>query len=179
MERLLLFFTTAALIAANDNGVGLQPVMGWTGYNALMQSSGECAGNFYNESAFLESAAALKRTGLQALGYIYLNSDDCWLAWNRTASGELAADATRFPHGMAWLAAQLHSEGFKLGLYAAASLLTCRNYPGSQEHIELDARTFSEWGSLSALKPPANQQSQRAVLLNHHPKNPTKQARTL
>ena len=132
-------------LLANPNGVGVLPVMGWTGYNSLMQSSGECAGNFYNETAFLESAAALTSTGLAAKGYTYLNADDCWLAWNRTASGELAADPTRFPHGMSWLASQLHAQGFKLGLYAAASLLTCRNYPGSQEHIDLDAATFAKW----------------------------------
>jgi hypothetical protein len=132
-------------VLSNPNGVGVLPVMGWTGYNALMQSSGECAGDFYNETAFLQSAAALTSTGLAAKGYTYLNADDCWLAWNRTASGELAADATRFPHGMSWLASQLHAQGFKLGLYAAASLLTCRNYPGSQEHIDLDAATFGVW----------------------------------
>jgi alpha-galactosidase len=124
------------------------PVMGWSGYNALMQNSGECArAGGYNETTFLETAAALKSSGLAAKGYIFLNADDCWIAQNRTADGKLAADAVRFPHGMAWLAAQLHGAGLKLGLYAAASVLTCRGYPGSQGYEEVDAATFASWGA--------------------------------
>jgi len=69
------------------------------------------------------------------------------LAFNRTTDGRLAADGARFPHGMAWLAEQLHARGLKLGLYAAASLLTCRDFPGSQGHEELDAATFAGWGA--------------------------------
>lgn len=30
--------------------------------------------------------------------------DDCWLNWNRSASGQLVANATRFPHGIDGLA---------------------------------------------------------------------------
>jgi alpha-galactosidase len=147
MKQLRLASLLAVAATAMDNGVGVLPVMGWSGYNALMQSSGECAGDFYNETAFLQSADVLLSSGLAAKGYVYLNADDCYLAYSRTPAGLLAADATRFPHGMAWLADQLHARGLKLGLYAAASLLTCRSYPGSQEHIELDAATFASWGA--------------------------------
>lgn len=48
---------------------------------------------------------------------------------------------------MAFLADQAHSRGLKLGLYASAGKLTCRNFPGSDGHEKLDADTFVEWGA--------------------------------
>lgn len=42
---------------------------------------------------------------------------------------------------------QAHSRGLKLGLYAAASLETCRNFPGSQGFEKVDAETFVGWGA--------------------------------
>ena len=65
----------------------------------------------------------------------------CWIAQNRSF-GKLVADASRFPRGMAFLAEQLHAQRLKLGLYVAASLLTCRDFPGSQGHEEIDAATL-------------------------------------
>jgi hypothetical protein len=76
-----------------------------------------------------------------------LNLDDCWIAENRTADGKLTYDLTRFPSGMSWLGKQAHSRKLKLGLYAAASVETCRQYPGSQGYEEVDAATFAEWGA--------------------------------
>jgi hypothetical protein len=78
---------------------------------------------------------------------VYLNLDDCWIAENRTADGKLTYDLTRFPSGMSWLGKQAHSRKLKLGLYAAASVETCRQYPGSQGYEEVDAATFAEWGA--------------------------------
>lgn len=135
---------------ANSNAVGQTPIMGWSGYNALMQDSGHCdkagaAG--YNETTFQETAAVLASTGMRELGYVYMNLDDCWIAENRSGSGKLLADPTRFPHGMTWLADKAHSLGLKLGLYAAASEYTCRSFPGSQGFEEIDASTFASWGA--------------------------------
>ena len=42
--------------------------------------------------------------GYHALGYQSIHIDDCWLNWNRTSDGKVAANATRFPSGMAALA---------------------------------------------------------------------------
>ena len=118
--------------------------------NAFMQNSGHCdkagAGG-YNETTFVQTADALVRTGLADLGYVYLNLDDCWIAENRTADGKLTYDLSRFPSGMTWLAKQAHSRKLKLGLYAAASVETCRQFPGSQGHEEVDAQTFADWGA--------------------------------
>ena len=76
-----------------------------------------------------------------------MNLDDCWIADNRSSTGELQADPTRFPHGMKWLADLAHQKKLKLGLYAAASIETCRNFPGSQGYEEVDAKTFASWGA--------------------------------
>lgn len=48
---------------------------------------------------------------------------------------------------MAFLAGEAHKRGLKLGLYAAAGNLTCRNFPGSEGHEALDAATFASWGA--------------------------------
>lgn len=51
-----------------------------------MQHSGHCdkagAGG-YNETTFVQTMEALVSTGLDKLGYVYLNADDCWIAENR------------------------------------------------------------------------------------------------
>lgn len=38
--------------------------------------------------------------GYAAVGYQYINVDDCWLEKNRGNKGELVADRRRFPSGM-------------------------------------------------------------------------------
>ena len=142
--------TALASVASAASKIQLTPVMGWSGYNSLMQNSGICdraGANGYNEATVLETASILRTSGLAQLGYAFLNLDDCWIAQNRSAEGKLVADPTRFPHGMPFLASQLHAQGLKLGLYASASLLTCRNFPGSQGFEEVDAATFAEYGA--------------------------------
>lgn len=42
--------------------------------------------------------------GYAAVGYEYINVDDCWLEKNRGPRGELVADRRRFPSGMKALA---------------------------------------------------------------------------
>jgi hypothetical protein len=115
-----------------------------------MQNSGHCdkagAGG-YNETTFVETADFLVKSGLRDLGYVYLNLDDCWIAENRTNIGKLTYDLSRFPHGMSWLADQAHTRSLKLGLYAAASPQTCRQFPGSQGYEAVDAQSFADWGA--------------------------------
>lgn len=38
--------------------------------------------------------------GYAAVGYQFINVDDCWLEKNRGNKGELVADRRRFPSGM-------------------------------------------------------------------------------
>ena len=64
----------------------------------------------------------------------------------RQAEGNRA----EFPHGIPWLARQLHTLGFKLGIYTAIGARSCfvRGYgaAGSLGHYQQDARLFASWG---------------------------------
>lgn len=42
--------------------------------------------------------------GYLSSGYNIISLDDCWLSHNRSQSGQLQADATRFPNGIKALA---------------------------------------------------------------------------
>lgn len=42
--------------------------------------------------------------GYAAVGYEYINVDDCWLEKERGYNGQLQADRQRFPYGMRSLA---------------------------------------------------------------------------
>ncbi|PYH42147.1 putative alpha-galactosidase [Aspergillus saccharolyticus JOP 1030-1] len=99
-----------------------------------------------NETLFTTTATAMRTTGLQAAGYNRLNLDDCWMATSRLPNATLTWNTTKFPHGIPWLAAQLDSQGFLLGIYADAGNQTCGGFPGSSGHEALDASTFQSWG---------------------------------
>ena len=48
----------------------------------------------------MQMADLLVSEGYAAVGYEYINVDDCWLAKTRSADGKLQADNERFPSGM-------------------------------------------------------------------------------
>src|SRR5579875_639203 len=120
------------------NGLALTPPMGWNDWYQY-----RCG---ITEDDVLANAKALLSSGLAKLGYDYVNLDDCWMAGTRAADGQLQADPTRFPHGMAWLASQLHGMGLKLGVYESFGDTTCQGKPGSYGHYQQDADTFASWG---------------------------------
>jgi Alpha galactosidase A/Alpha galactosidase C-terminal beta sandwich domain len=91
-------------------------------------------------------ADALVQKGYAAAGYTHVSIDDCWSDGRDPTTGQLRADPRRFPHGMAALADHVHSLGLLLGIYADAGNRTCAQWEGSQNHEELDAQTFAEWG---------------------------------
>ncbi|KAK9665976.1 hypothetical protein RND81_14G150600 [Saponaria officinalis] len=95
-----------------------------------------------------ETADAMVSSGLSALGYQYINIDDCWAEANRDAKGNLVPKAATFPSGMKALADYVHSKGLKLGIYSDAGDRTCsKTMPGSLGHEVQDARTFASWKS--------------------------------
>ncbi|NP_001300723.1 Alpha-galactosidase 1 precursor [Zea mays] len=122
------------------NGLGSAPPMGWNSWNHF-----QCDGN--GEVVIRETADALVSTGLAALGYRYVNIDDCWAEPQRDAKGNLVANTKTFPHGIKALADYVHGKGLKLGIYSDAGFQTCaKAQPGSLGHEELDAKTFAAWG---------------------------------
>jgi alpha-N-acetylgalactosaminidase len=74
-------------------------------------------------------------------------SPDCWQNRSRDADGALQADSERFPHGIKWLADEMHKRGLHLGIYTDYGSATCEGYPGTDlAHQEIDAQTFAAWG---------------------------------
>jgi alpha-galactosidase len=129
---------------AGSPAFGRLPVMG---YNTWYQF-----GAGLTESAVLAQADYLVSSGLAAAGYNAVNLDDGWLASSRTGDGSLTWNTTKFPHGIPWLADQVHGLGLKFGIYEAIGTRTCVGLPGSggttgsTDHYAQDARTFADWG---------------------------------
>ncbi|KAL0010953.1 hypothetical protein SO802_006061, partial [Lithocarpus litseifolius] len=93
------------------------------------------------------TADALISTGLAALGYKYINIDDCWEEGKRDWRGNLREKPSTFPSGIKGLADYVHAKGLKLGIYSDAGYKTySKTMPGSLGHEDIDARTFAEWG---------------------------------
>ncbi len=114
------------------------PPMGWNTWNTFAKD--------INEDLILRSADVLVETGLAAAEYKYVVVDDCWSLRERDKNGHLVADPEKFPHGMKYLADELHRRGLKFGMYSCSGALTCAEYPGSLNREYLDARTFARWG---------------------------------
>ncbi|CAN6973971.1 unnamed protein product [Brassica oleracea var. botrytis] len=122
-----------------NNGVALTPQMGWNSWNHF-----QCN---INETLIKQTADAMVSSGLSAIGYKYINIDDCWGELKRNSQGNLVAKASAFPSGIKALSDYVHSKGLKLGIYSDAGTLTCsQTMPGSLGHEEQDAKTFASWG---------------------------------
>ncbi|CAN6173813.1 unnamed protein product [Urochloa humidicola] len=125
--------------AALENGLGRTPQMGWNSWNHF-----HCK---INEQIIRQIADAMVDNGLAKLGYQYINIDDCWAAYDRDSQGNLAANASTFPSGIAALADYVHGKGLKLGIYGDAGSWTCSKLmPGSLGYEVQDAKTFASWG---------------------------------
>lgn len=129
-------YTRRSLLA---NGLGLTPPMGWNSWNHFRCN--------LDEKLIRETADAMVSKGLAALGYKYINLDDCWAELNRDSQGNLVPKGSTFPSGIKALADYVHSKGLKLGIYSDAGTQTCsKTMPGSLGHEEQDAKTFASWG---------------------------------
>lgn len=114
------------------------PPMGWNSWNKF-----SCE---IDADLIIETADAMVESGMAAVGYEYVNIDDCWHATERDEDGNLQADPVRFPDGMKAVADYVHDLGLKIGIYSDRGRTTCAGYPGSYDHEIQDARTFAEWG---------------------------------
>ena len=110
---------------AEDNGLGRTPVLGWSSWSFLRE---------HPTAANIEAQAnALRDSGLQQLGYEYVNLDDFWYQCpgsqgpNVGPYGLWVTDSSRFPadgdtNGMKVVADYLHSLGFKFGIYVTPGI---------------------------------------------------------
>lgn len=113
------------------------PPLGWNSWNKF--------GCDIDEELIRETADAMVASGMADAGYEYVNIDDCWMAPERDADGNLQADPERFPSGIKALADYVHANGLKLGIYSSAGTATCQHLPASLDHEEADAAKFAEW----------------------------------
>jgi alpha-galactosidase len=101
----------------------------------------------FSEAAILQQAAQLKSSGLEADGYRLIWLDAGWWQGQRNAAGAIVVSAKQWPHGIAWLAATLHANGFKLGVYTDAGATGCTPPDGgSFGHYQQDINTIAAWG---------------------------------
>lgn len=119
------------------DGLAMTPPMGYNNWSYY-----QCK---INEGVILSQAKALVSTGLAKKGYDTITIDDCWMAKQRNTDGTLAADAEKFPHGMAWMGEQVHALGLKFGIYEDAGTTTCGGFAGSWKAFDMDAATFAKW----------------------------------
>ncbi|GBP32619.1 Alpha-galactosidase A [Eumeta japonica] len=141
---LLQFFGEVKLL---NNGLALTPPMGWMswGYYMCIVDCDKHRDNCLNEKLILSVVDEFYTKGYQEAGYEYIIIDDCWSEKERSNLGTLVPDHKRFPRGMKYIADYIHSKGLKFGLYTSAGQKTCMGYPGSRNHLELDAKTFASW----------------------------------
>jgi len=125
-------------ISSLNNGLARTPQMAWNSWNYF--------GCNINETLVLETAELLKSTGLHAVGYDFINMDDCWQGSRDNFTHEIQPDPKAFPNGIGALASKIHSLGLKFGLYSDAGLFTCEGRPGSLGYEQIDAKTYVKWG---------------------------------
>ena len=121
-----------------SNGTALTPPMGWSSWNTFR--------NRIDEKLILETAEAMKASGLADAGYQYVNLDDCWQSSMRDENGRLQGDFANFPSGIPALVKSINELGLKLGIYSSNGSLTCEDLPASLGNEAIDADTFAEWG---------------------------------
>lgn len=127
--------------------LGATPPMGWNSWN-LFQCN-------ITEKLIQQIADTIVSSGMQAVGYQYVNLDDCWMN-GRDSSGKLQWNTTKFPSGMPALATYIHGKGLKFGIYESPNTKTCvglycgcsdaAGAVGSGGHETTDAQTFASWG---------------------------------
>jgi len=124
------------------------PPLGWNSWNQY--------GCDVSEDLIKRQADAMVATGMKAVGYRYVNIDDCWMDTARDADGNYRPNPKTFPHGIKAVADYVHARGLKFGIYTSPGPETCvgrglqgvfeKRHPGSEGHERQDARQFAAWG---------------------------------
>lgn len=108
---LILALGTGSAVA-QVNGEGQAPYLGWSSWSQEV-----IYGEGWATEAEIEAQSdALKSSGLQAHGYVYISIDSGWQG-AFDANGRPIADVTKFPDGMAATIQHIHNNGQKAGIY--------------------------------------------------------------
>jgi alpha-galactosidase len=122
-------------IVGGDHKLALTPPMGWNSWN--------CWAGAVDAAKVRAAADMMVQSGLAAHGFQYINIDDTWEA-GRSPSGEILSNE-KFPD-MKALAAYVHGQGLKLGIYSSPGPTTCAGFTASYQHEAQDAKTYAQWG---------------------------------
>lgn len=110
---------------AEDNGLERTPILGWSSWSFLRE---------HPTAAKVEAQArALRQSGLQKVGYNYINLDDFWYQCpgsqgpNVDRYGRWVTDSSIFPasgdtNGMKVVADYIHGVGMKFGIYVTPGI---------------------------------------------------------
>jgi hypothetical protein len=142
------FLSSAPAAQAEVNpppGTDLKPVLGWSTWSFFRDTS---------DAAIDEAAArAMKQSGLERLGYRYINQDDFWYECpgrqgpNVDHFGRWVVRADKFPpardgkNGIAVVAGYVHSLGLKFGIYVTPGIsdqAVAKNTPILGTHYTAD-----------------------------------------
>jgi len=137
MAAIVGLLIAPSLLAGQDKALAATPPMGWNSWNKF--------GCNVSEDLIRQMADAMVKSGMKDAGYQYVVIDDCWQV-ERDQSGNIVADAKRFPAGIKALADYVHSRGLKFGIYSDAGSMTCAKRPGSLGHEYQDALQYAAWG---------------------------------
>jgi hypothetical protein len=110
---------------AEDNGLERTPVLGWSSWSFLRKQP--------TADQMKAQALALHNSGLQKIGYEYVNLDDFWYQClgpqgpNVDPYGRWMTDSTKFPaegdtDGIKVVADYIHSLGMKFGIYVTPGI---------------------------------------------------------
>jgi hypothetical protein len=127
-------------------GTDLKPVLGWSSWSFFRQTS---------DAAIDESMArAMKQSGLERLGYRYINQDDFWyqcpkggMGPNVDHYGRWVTRPDKFPsgpggeNGIQVVASYVHSLGLKFGIYVTPGIskqAVAKNTPILGTHYTAD-----------------------------------------
>ncbi|MGH3166429.1 MAG: alpha-galactosidase, partial [Trebonia sp.] len=115
----------AAPAKAEANGVGLTPAMGWSSWSFVRHDP--------TEAGIEAQAKAMHDSGLQGVGYDYVNIDDFWYNCpgrqgpDVDANGRWVINSSEFPaqgteNGIQATANYVHHLGLKFGLYVTPGI---------------------------------------------------------
>ena len=111
--------------SAEDNGLERTPVLGWSSWSFLRKLP--------TAAQVKAQALALQNSGLQKIGYEYVNLDDFWYQCpgpqgpNVDPYGRWITDSSKFPaqgdtDGIKVVADYIHSLGMKFGIYVTPGI---------------------------------------------------------
>jgi hypothetical protein len=132
-----------------------RPPMGWSSWNSFS--------NTVDAQIIMDQARAMVSSGMQKVGYEYVNIDEGWWLGTRDSQGNIVVDAKAWPAiapgehpgDMSNIVRFIHGLGLKAGIYTDAGESGCSMFPdlgpkyfhsGSEGHYEQDFLQFAKWG---------------------------------